>query len=202
MPVAKKAPQTPLMLAASKGNAFEVATLLAEGADPTIQDEFGMTAQHKAEEMGFPEIAALLDLGDDTIIDYDQTIIDYDKTIIDYDQNTPAEEGILNYEQTTATEEGISEYEHIIKNAIEEDDTVPQLKSEILSSISKSINCEHNDKSSSSPELSKIIITGFQIPFINMIVFMLKWLSATLIASSLIASIIYIVIFIIKTYIL
>lgn len=146
---------TPLMLAAKEGNAFKIASLLAEGADPAEQNSLGQTAQQIAEENGFNEIAEMLDYDEDTITDYEETIIvskDEDITIPDIDNHTD----ILN------------------PNPIEK-------KSPI--------------------EASNSVITGIKIPFISMIGIMFKWIMATIIASAVISSFGYLLLFIFVNYI-
>lgn len=151
---------TPLMLAAANGNAFEVATLLAEGADPSVQDKFGMTAKQKAEERGFPEIAALLDTNDKTITEFDETV-----------------------------------------NAIKDDDvTVPELN--INFPASKPLEAKIKNENLNQNSKTNVALTSIKIPFFSMVGIMLKWLSATIIASTLIASIVYLILFIISKYIL
>ena len=67
---------TPLMLAAAKGNLTKVKELLSLGADPNIQDNFGMTALSRAKNLGHNNIIEYLEdvMNGNKIVEMDEVV--------------------------------------------------------------------------------------------------------------------------------
>ena len=67
---------TPLMLAAAKGNLTKVKELLSLGADPNIQDKLGMTALSRAKNLGHSNIIKYLEdvMNGNKIVEMDEVV--------------------------------------------------------------------------------------------------------------------------------
>jgi len=92
---------TPLMLAAAKGNINDVVRLLELGATPSIDDGHGMTARNRAKNLGHREIVSILDKA---------TAQNKNSAILHTSQEKSTEPEYFNFEPSISTIDGLMEH--------------------------------------------------------------------------------------------